>query len=302
MNDRVAQTNQATSRPTPRTLKWAAWLGWQLESNWTEPWLFLIYVLAKPLTSSLLLVCMYYAARTATRGAVPVGFLPYMYVSNACFMLVGAVMFGMSYAVISDREHYRMLKYIYISPGHLQTYFVGRAMAGAAQALLGGLLNIAIGAAAFSEVRHALTQQPTEWGWLIVYLLIGVVLLTALGMILAATVLNMARQGMYLSEGIAGILYLLCGVVFPLAALPKALQYVSLILPPTYWLEGMRRALLGPSPELLLRGPLSNWSLAQLCLALSVSTIALSAFAIWFFHHSERRAWRRGRIEETTGA
>jgi ABC-2 type transport system permease protein len=175
-------------------------------------------------------------------------------------------------------------------------------MAGAAQALLGGLLNIAIGAAAFPEVRHALTRQPTEWGWLIVYLLIGVVLLMSLGMILAATVLNMARQGMYLSEGISGILYLLCGVVFPLAALPEALQYVSLILPPTYWLEGMRRALLGSSPEMLLRGPLSSWSLAQLCLALSVSTIALSAFAIWFFRHSERRAWRRGRIEETTGA
>ncbi len=302
MNDAIVQPDQAPSRPTSRTLKWAVWLGWQLESNWTEPWLFLIYVLAKPVTSSLLLVCMYYAARTVTRGAVPVEFLPFMYISNACYGLVGAVMFGMSYAVISDREHYRMLKYIYISPGHLQTYFVGRAMAGAAQALLGGVLNIAIGAAAFPEVRHALTRQPTEWGWLLVYLIIGVVLLISLGMILAAAVLNMARQGMYLSEGISGILYLLCGVVFPLAALPRVLQYVSLALPPTYWLEGMRRALLGSSQEQLLRGPLSGWSLADLCMALTASTIALTAFAIWFFQHSERRAWRRGRIEETTGA
>jgi ABC-2 type transport system permease protein len=112
----------------------------------------------------------------------------------------------------------------------------------------------------------------------------------------------MARQGMFLSEGIAGILYLLCGVVFPLAVLPKVLQYVSLVLPPTYWLEGMRRALLGSSPETLLHGPLSEWTHPHLALALIGSTVALSAFAVWFFRHSERRAWRRGRIEETTGA
>jgi ABC-2 type transport system permease protein len=290
------------SRNRRSTFRWASWLGWQLESNWTEPWLFVIYVLAKPVTSSLLLVCMYYAARTATQGRVPVEFLPYMYVSNACYMLVGAVMFGMSSAVISDREHYRMLKYIYISPGHLQTYFVGRALSGAGQALLGGLLNLGIGALAFAEVRHALLNHPTDWGWLFFYLLLGTVLLVALGLILSAAVMNMARQGMYLSEGIAGILYLLCGVVFPVAVLPRILQYVSMVLPPTYWLEGMRRALLGSSPETLLHGPLSKWDHAELALALTASTIVLSVFGAWFFHVSERRAWRLGRIEETTGA
>ena len=36
-------------------------------------------------------------------------------------------------------------------------------------------------------------------------------------MILAAACLNMSRNGMFLSEGIAGIVYLLSGVVFPLA-------------------------------------------------------------------------------------
>src|SRR5258708_9411944 len=100
-------------------------------------------------------------------------------------MVVGAVMFGMSYGVISDREHYRMLKYIYIGPGHLQTYFVGRAVAGAVQALLGGVLNLTIGAIAFPEVRNALSRHPTEWGWLIFYLLLGTVLLLALGLILS---------------------------------------------------------------------------------------------------------------------
>ncbi len=284
-----------------QTFRWAAWLGWQLESNWTEVWLFLIYVLIKPLTSSLMLVCMYYAASTATMGGVPTEFLPYMYVSNACYALVGAVMFGMSYAVISDREHYRMLKYIYISPAHLQTYFIGRALSGAMQALLGGLLNLAIGAIAFSEVRNALTRHPTDWSWLIFYLLLGTILLIALGLILSAIVLNMARQGMYLSEGVSGLMYLLCGVVFPIGVLPEWLRWVSLSLPPTYWLEGMRRALLGVPPEGMFHSPLTRWDHTDLALGLIASTVVLSVFAVWFFRYSERKAWRNGRIDETSG-
>jgi len=285
-----------------RTLRWSIWLGWQLDSNWTEPWLFVIYVVVKPLTSSLLMVCMYFAARAATQGAVPPEFLPYMYVSNACYGLVGAVMFGMSYAVISDREHYRMLKYIYISPGHLQTYLVGRAVSGAVQALLGGFLNLGIGMIAFPEIRQAIAREPIAWGWLVYFLVVGTVMLLALGLILSAAVLNMARQGMFLSEGIAGILYLLCGVVFPLAVLPIVLQWVGLLLPPTYWLEGMRRALLGSSPGTLLHGPLSGWSMGHLALAVTVSTLVLAVLAIRYFRWSERRAWQRGKIEETTGA
>ena len=53
--------------------------------------------------------------------------------------------------------------------------------------------------------------------WLLVYLAIGGVMLWACGMILAAACLNMSRNGMFLSEGIAGIVYLLSGVVFPLS-------------------------------------------------------------------------------------
>ena len=35
-----------------RTLKWSAWLGWQIESNWTTPWLFAAYVLLKPVAGA----------------------------------------------------------------------------------------------------------------------------------------------------------------------------------------------------------------------------------------------------------
>ena len=48
-----------------RTLRLSAWLGWQLETNWASPWLFALYMLVKPVCGSLMLVCMFYAARAA---------------------------------------------------------------------------------------------------------------------------------------------------------------------------------------------------------------------------------------------
>ena len=57
--------------------------------------------------------------------------------------------------------------------------------------------------------------------WLFAYLMIGGAMLWACGMLLAGACLNLSRNGMFLSEGIAGIVYLLSGVVFPLRALPE---------------------------------------------------------------------------------
>ena len=280
-----------------RTIRLAAWLGWQLETNWASPWLFTLYMLIKPVCGSLMLVCMFYAARMATGGRVPAEFLPYLYVSNACYGLVGSVMFGLSYAVVRDREHYRMLKYIYISPAHFQTYFVGRGAARGLEGTVGGVLNVAVGLFLFRELRNSL---EVDVAWLFLFLVIGSVMLWACGMILAAACLNMSRNGMFLSEGIAGVLYLLSGVVFPLSALPQWVQPISLLLPTTYWLEGMRRALMGPLPE-RFRGPLSDMDNLTLALLLAATTAALVVLTQLFWRWSERRAWRNGKLEENAG-
>ena len=129
-------------RETLHTLRWSTWLGWQIESNWVDPLLFVLYLVIKPITGSLMLVGMYYAADAAVsaagRGRVPAELLPFVYVSNACFGLVGSVMFGMSYVVSTDRDQYRMLKYIYMSPAWFQTYFLGRGVAKALEGVAGG--------------------------------------------------------------------------------------------------------------------------------------------------------------------
>jgi ABC-2 type transport system permease protein len=271
-------------------------LGWQVQSNWTDPWVFAIYVVVKPVSASLLLLCMYWAAASVSR--VPPQYFSFLYVSNACYLLVGSVSFGMSWAVISDREHYGMLKYMALSPVRLRTYLVGRGLAGSVQAVLGTLITLAIGLLFFADLRSAFGGHAIAWGWLAVYVALGAVMLLALGLLLAGAVLNLARHAMFLSEGIAGCLYLLSGTVFPIGVLPDWTHPICLALPTTYWLEGLRRSLLGQQS---LPPAIGNLGHPQLALLLAVTTGALVVGALGFFRWSERRAWRLGKFDQTSG-
>jgi ABC-2 type transport system permease protein len=283
-----------------RTLHWSTWLGWQIESNWADLRLFVLYLVVKPITGSLVLVCMFFAASAVV--TVQKEFLPYVYVSNACYGLVGTVMFGMSYVVVSDRENYGMLKYVFISPARFQGYLLGRGIARGLEGIIGGGVTVVAGLLMFTEVRNTVAEG-IDWGWLAVFLLIGAAMLYACGMFLAAAVLNMHRNGMFLSEGIAGVVYLLSGVVFPLTGLPAWLRTISLGLPTTYWLEGMRRSLMGTPPEgsNLSKSPLVAFTNGELALALAGTTVVLTAASQAFYRWNLRRAWRNGKIEETTG-
>lgn len=289
-----------------RTLAWSAWLGWQIESNWADPRLFLLYLVVKPVCGSMMLVCMFYAVKYAAEASgtatLNSAYLPYIYVSSACYGLVSTVMFGMSYVVISDRESYRMLKYIYISPAHFQVYFVGRGLARGLEGIAGGTITIITGLL-IPDIRAQLQPGSVNVPWLLLFLAIGGVMLWSCGMILASAVLNMSRSGMFLSEGIAGVVYFLSGVVFPITVLPGWLQPVGLSLPTTYWLEGMRRSITGPPPagSPQAASPLTAWSNAELALMLAATTAVLVVLSQWFYRSSLRRAWRNGRLEETTG-
>ncbi len=290
-----------------RTLAWSAWLGWQIESNWADLRLFILYLVVKPVCGALMLVCMFYAVRYGAQesglGTIRTEvFLPYIYVSSACYGLVNTVMFGMSYVVISDRESYRMLKYIFISPARFQVYFVGRGLARGLEGFVGGAITITAGLA-IPEIREQLRDTPIDWPWLATFLAVGSVLLWSAGMILASAMLNMSRSGMFLSEGVAGVFYFLSGVVFPVSILPGWLQPLSLSLPTTYWLEGMRRALTGPprSGSPFAQSPLAAWGNGELALMLVATTAVLVVISQWFYRYSVRRAWRSGRLEQTTG-
>ena len=90
----------------------------------------------------------------------------------------------------------------------------------------------------------------------------------------------------------------LSGAIFPLYVLPVMLQPLALALPTTWWLEGVRRALLGvPTP-----GILASMSDPMVLFALCASTAVLTLVSWIIFHAFERAARERGLLDQTTGS
>ena len=58
METQISKTNPLLERISmlANTFKAAAWLGWQIESNWTDAFVFAVYMVIKPLASAAILV------------------------------------------------------------------------------------------------------------------------------------------------------------------------------------------------------------------------------------------------------
>ncbi|MBI3660809.1 ABC transporter permease [Candidatus Acetothermia bacterium] len=229
-----------------RSLKVAAWLGWQIESNWTEPFLFLTYSILKPVASALILVFMYL---------------------------------------------------VIVSPIQVYFYLLGRGMAKTMTATIAVVITLAFGAIALGVRPDFFT---IDWPLLIITLTVGLAGLGFMGILLAGILLITARHNDIVGEAVAGALYLLCGAVFPISVMPDWLQWAGRAIPITYWLEGLRRALLGTELVQKLHTGLEDFSTPTILLILLGSTLLAILLSIGFYRWCERRAKEKGLIDMQT--
>ena len=276
-----------------RTFKWSTWLGWQMESNWTDPFLFIVYSIAKPIAGSLILVVMYQIIATIGGVANPELF-HFMFVSNAFFMYVGQVLFGVTWIIHDDREHFRTLKYIYISPSNFLVYMLGRTLSKIMITTFAVIITLGFGAF-FLEVP--ITFGGINWLLLLLVMFIGMFCIISFGLALAGISFLTAKHSMGMNEGIAGIFYVFCGVVFPISILPAWGIAFAKILPVTYWMELIRRALgAGVGVDSTLAEGSTTSGLFILC----ISTIVFVLFSLGIFKLGDYIARKKGLIDMTT--
>ena len=273
-----------------RSLKMAAWLGWQIESNWASPFLFAIYSIAKPVAGALILVLMY---TVIAQGGLRNPLFPQIFVGNAFYIYVAMVFMGVSQAVIEDREHYGMLKYMYVAPLNIYAYLLGRGVAQAIMATVAVLIMLLFG---IIVLGIPMPPASIHWGMLLAAWLFGLGGLAFQGIFLGGISLIVARHNYFIGEAVAGAFYLLCGAVFPIDILPRPLQLLGQALPLTYWLETLRRALLGNGAGELL-SPLSD---RVLLLILIGSTVLLAVVSVGVYRWAENRAREKGLIDMQT--
>ncbi len=270
-----------------QVLRASAWLGWQVEANWAEPILFLVYAIAKPLATTLIL---FFMVRVVSHGGATSETFRYIFIGNTFFLYVTEVLIGISWTVFRDREDYETLKYIYVAPLRLLPYLLGRACTRVATATIGVLVALLFGR---FVLGLSIGVPGTDWLLVLAAVVLGLIGVLWLGIILAGTSLVVARHSMNLNEGLSGLFFLLCGAIFPLDVLPHWARAISLALPFTYWLELLRRMLTGHGFAKIL-APMSDGYLWRV---IAFATVALCGLAFLWFGWCERFARERGLID-----
>ena len=271
-----------------RSFRTAIGLGWAIESNWSDPFLFAVYTLAKPLAAAGILVVMFQII-TNGQGA---GFLQFLIVGTALWNIVFGVMGGLVQSILEDRERYRMMKYVVVTPSSLFPFLLGRSLARVLVSFVAVALTLAVGVVFLGvELRPNLVI-------LLPALVLGLTAVIALGVFMAGWCLQLRQEAWSYPEAIAGALYLISGAIFPIDVLPAIVHPIAYASPTTWWLEASRRGLLGHGSP----GDIGALSDATVMLYLVVSTaiavpIALAAFG-WFM----RRAREAGLLDMTTGS
>jgi ABC-2 type transport system permease protein len=298
-----ARTEGAGASDTIRHLRTALLLGWRVESNWTDPTLFLIYTVVKPIASMLLLVVMI----GIIGGTSSAEMKTFVVIGSALWAMLVAGIAGPAWSVLEDRERYRMLKYLYVSPATFLVLLTGRGGARLAAGAMGTAVAFLF-AVVFLGLRVDLAA--VNWPLLAVCLVMGLVPILALGILLAAVCLQTRQESWSYPDAFAGALFLVSGVVFPIAVLPNPIEVLGLANPVTWWLDGVRLAVVPEGPS-SIGGPNSLWTAVTGSAAPDAPTVVIALFltgaivtlaATAIFRWSDRRARDQGLLDRTTGS
>jgi len=274
------------------------------ESNWTDPVLFVIYSVAKPVASVLILIFM---LEVISGGNARPEFRAFVVVGSSLWSFVMGGVAGLAWSVLDDRERYRMLKYLYVSPNSLLIVLLGRGAARVAIAASGAVITLVMGVL-FLGVRF--DPSVVDLPLLVISMALGLTAIVALGIVLAGVVMQTRQDSWSYPEAVAGGLFLIVGAIFPLSVLPAPAQALGLINPLTWWLEGVRHGLF-PGSVSGVGGPGSLWlsvtgtpvpGTAALILALLGTTVVATLAAVAAYRWSEHRAKERGLFDQTTGS
>jgi len=187
------------------------------------------------------------------------------------------VMQGVTTAFFEDVWSRNFLN-IFATPLSVPEYVGGLVIASIATSSVGLIIMLLLATSAFGLPFFV-------YGVLLIpYLLVLFVFGIALGVIGCGVVLRLGPASEWLIWPIPALISPLAGVFYPLSTLPRWMQYLSRVLPPSYVFENMRAIVLhrSASPYALLWGA-----------ALDLAFLMLAG---WFFSYIFRHAVRTGLI------
>ncbi|MFM8279307.1 MAG: ABC transporter permease [Candidatus Limnocylindrus sp.] len=272
-----------------RSLVASARLAWAIEGNWAEPLYLTVYLVIRPLAFLGL-----FLAVLSIGGSLNPASIGFVVVGQAVFQIVGAALQGPTHALLDDRERYRTIRYIFATPSSLLPVSVGRALVKAAIAGISATIVIGVGAILGMPLRSG----GIDLILLTVVMLLGLLSIVGIGITLGAVCVQLRNDAWGYPQAVAGSVFLLCGAIFPLDTLPAPLHALGAALPITWWIEGVRRAILGTTSP----GLLGTLATSELLLALLVGTLVILAVTPRLFKLGIDRARDKGYLDRNTAS
>jgi ABC-2 type transport system permease protein len=270
-----------------RGFKAATGLGWEVSSNWTRPLIFVIYSVLRPLSGAFILVVMYRVISGSAPGTAT--YLAFLVSGVAFWSFVQYGFAGLANGMADDRGEYRMLKYVYTSPVHFYVYLLGRGLAQLATAVASAAIVLVV-----ATIALHLPIDPLRVNYPLLLAASFLAMLAVIAMAMAyGLLLLLARDSHGYGDLGASVLYVISGAIFPISVLPGILATVAALSPLVYWMELIRRSLLGSHAMRMFPG-LSD---ADVLLRLVIATVVTLVVAHVVFTWADRIARQQGLID-----
>lgn len=257
------------------------WLSYQIEANWTSLPVYLAYLSIRPTFTLLLMLFIF----VAVRGNPSLGY--FILVGQAFYNLVGSGIMGVAYTLWDDREHYRSLKYVYLSPNSFSIYLIGRGLYKFIEGIIPLSFAFFVGSLL---IGFPIISLSPNWPLLVVNYFLGMVWIIAIGLMVASFLFFTTEYGWVAVESITGALLLFGNVIFPSNLLPFPLNEISNYIPIKYWMDINRMVIKGASFS----------TIAQDFYFLLILSIIYLIVSLFLLKLCERVAKRKGLIDITT--
>ena len=204
----------------------------------------------------------------------------YIVIGNILLLPATNGVAGVSMTISGERD-FKTLPYLIASPASRAPLFLGRALVHIIDGMLSTLMALVLGVIFFHvDLSHS------SLGLAFLCILLLSVTSCGMGLILGSLSLR-TREAWTITSMVSIALYMLSGVNFPVALLPKSLQAVSYSLPLTRGIAAARLALEG-----------ADWpSIASLVTGELLVGLAYMAAGYFLFTWFEKRSLVDGQIE-----
>ena len=207
-------------------------------------------------------------------------------------LLIGAVVWsylGLVFEIVTETVAWERwegtIEYTFMAPLSRPAHLLGMGAFAVAYGVVRTILLFGV-VAAFLSVHFG----NADFASAILVVAVSSFSFVGIGMMTAVLPLISPEKGTQLGFIAQGLLLVISGVYYPVSVLPQWMQWLSVVSPATYTLEGARRAVLDGAGVGALWGDI--WPL------LIIGTIAIPA-GLWVFAQGERYAKRHGRLKRS---